>query len=97
MPRKKLVYYAKKHDLEYSNMKLTDEELKQVCAKVGSRFYSTEDCGGNVSVLIDCVMDDEDFKKKHMANGVSQDFFEMRCADYAADEVMAAIAEIRKK
>ena len=96
MPRKKLVYYANKHGVAYSNMKLTDDEPKQICSGVGSKYYSSKDCGGSVSTLIDCVMDDGEFRNRHRKDGVAEDLFEMRCADYAADEVMAAVAKIRK-
>ena len=41
-------------------------------------------------------MDDGEFRNRHRKDGVAEDLFEMRCADYAADEVMAAVAKIRK-
>jgi len=103
MPRKKLDYYAARHGIDhFAAVKMTDEECLAVCEAVGSRSFGLKDCGGRLSTLIDCVTDDPQFRKKvterlgAKGENVSEDFLLMRMADYAADEVMAAYASIRK-
>lgn len=101
IPRKKLNYYARNHGIQYfAAVKMTPEDISEVCRIVGSNPYGFPDCGGRLSQLIDLVMDDEMFVAKHRAKLESEgktlheDFFAMRLADYAADEVMAAYSSL---
>ena len=104
MPRKKLEFYANKYGFEYSvSIKMTDEELSAVCEAVGSKQFGMPDCGGRLSTLIDCVMEDPQFRKavtdriSEKGTAISEDFLAMRMADYAADAVMKAYSEVRGK
>lgn len=101
LPRKKLAFYAQKHGIRYfAAVKMGPEEISEICRAVGSAPYGFQDCGGRLSQLIDLVMDDEAFVGKHRARmesegkSVQEDFFAMRIADYAADEVMAAYSAL---
>ena len=103
MPRKKLDYYAARHGIDhFAAVKMTDEECLAVCEIVDSRPFGLKDCGGRLSTLIDCVTDDPQFRKKikdrigEKGENISEDFLLMRMADYAADEVMAAYASLKK-
>ena len=101
MPRKKLEYYANMHGVkDYAAVKLTDGQVAEICARVGSKKFSSSDCGGRLSPLIDLITDDGDFAEKNRAalggKSVSDDFFSIRLADHAADQVMAAYADITK-
>ncbi len=103
LPRKKLDYYAGRHGIDhFAAVKMTDDECVAVCEAVGSRIFAFKDCGGRLSTLIDCITDDPQFRKKvtdrlgEKGDKLSEDFLLMRMADYAADEVMAAYAAIRK-
>jgi len=102
MPRKKLDFYASKYGIEYfASVKLTEEQISEICKRIGSRQYGMSDCGGRLSDLIDRIIDDSEFQAKvreRMTAGgkqVQEDFISVRTADYAADEVMAAYAAIR--
>ena len=101
LPRKKLDYYARNHGIQYfAAVKMTPEDISEICRVVGSKQYGFSDCGGRLSQLIDLVTDDPLFAEKHRTRlesegkTVQEDFFAMRLADYAADEVMAAYGNI---
>lgn len=101
MPRKKLDYYAGRHGIEhFASVRLTDDQVARICEEAGSKKVSAADCGGRLSPLIDIITDDPTFADKVKATidvkSVSDDFFSIRLADYAADAVMAAYAKIIK-
>lgn len=98
MPRKKLEYYAKQNGIEdFAKIRLTEDECAEICEAAGVRVYGLGDCGGSVSRLIDCVMDDEDFRASNSREGVSEDYNAARIPDYAAAAVFRALAQIRSR
>ncbi|MCQ2069643.1 MAG: hypothetical protein MJZ68_00735 [archaeon] len=92
LPRKKLEFYAKRYGLVLEDIKLTDEDCERICRQVGVKVYVAKELRGNIGILIDCVLNNEDFKARHFSDKVSPAYLEAKYADYAANECMAAFA-----
>ncbi len=96
MPRKKLEYYAKQNGIgDFAEIRLTEDECAEICRAAGVRMYGIGECGGSVSRLIDCVMDDGDFRASNSKEGLPEDYNAARMPDYAAMAVFRALAQIR--